>query len=462
MRETTLATVIEHLHDKNPSMQYKEYDFSSIIPKEGILEKRLNYLENIQESGNVKKIAMELNKLRNDKFIKECFFHLFNEDYRTSIDVLSKFIEDKKNRDIFNDKFIQDYFDIKSSYPDKTTVGSHGLFIRLLCNLFLEEKYLAKVLSTEACDSEISNTMPKHNATSINISRLLLTYLKNQDGTAISIQEIFNAFNGICKHDMVIKAIWFLYEFKNEDYWNHLITFEKLSGLDSFQGRLDTENLLKKIHKDSTIKITPAGEFFLDTILIHFEYFSCRANSNHQNQSSLFSKKNVERIDNNPDLDFIFVEVIQNTFNLVKDCCTRITKYYKNVFQDKCHFNDDMFLKSNFAYHIKENDTDNPMFHTERIVHSHIDYLDVYRRYVINILKNNEQKKEANEKIINYIKEYMNMFGYYNKSPITHFSKQSIMLCRLYNNCINKIIESDYTDFELPIDRKTGHELDSL
>jgi predicted small secreted protein len=461
MRETTQATVIEHLHDKNPRAQgYIKYDFSTVVPKESILEKRLDYLGDNHKSDNIKKISINLNKLCNDRFIKEYFFHLFNDDYRTSIESLCEFIKDKDNRDIFNDKFINDYFEIKNSPPYNTTVGSHGLFIRLLCDLFLEKKYIEMVLSTEIYESDFYGKESKHDSPSVNISRLILTYLKNQK-KAVSIHEIIKTFNGICRQDDIFEAIWFLFELRNVDYWNHLVTFGKMIGLDNFQGQLDTERLTKTLHKDSTILLTPAGDFFLGTILVHFEYFSCRANTDTHNSYSLFDKRNMERVENNPENDFNFNIVIRDTFDLVKDCCARITKYYKAVFQGKYHFTDEKFLESDFAYPvIDQENNNNRMFHTDRIVHSHIDYLDVYRRYVINLLKNNEEKKEVNKKIVQYIKDYMNIFGSYNKKPITHFSKQSEALCELYKNCIKKIEESDYTNFELAIDRKTGHELE--
>ncbi len=69
-------------------------------------------------------------------------------------------------------------------------------------------------------------------------------------------------------------------------------------------------------------------------------------------------------------------------------------------------------------------------------------------------------KKSANEKLVYYIKQYMNMFGYYTKDAITHYSDQTIVLCGYYDNCITSIKNTAFTDFTTPIDRKKGRQLE--
>jgi hypothetical protein len=449
LRETTLATVIEHFFDKD-KMQYPEgYEFSTVIQKEEIIIRRLEYVKNEFNNEQIAKITEQIYSLFNDdNFIKESFFCLFNNDYRKSIDVLFESIE-KKNT------FILDYLTIKSSYPKNTSVGSSGLFIRVLCDLFSENKYFNKLLMT---DGIIGFWSPN---SSINISRLILTFLDNQrksSNTVVSIQDILDVFDKLFEKQKVINYIWYLFSLRLAPFWNHLITFDRLSGLENFQGRLlDGDILFNNIDKNSTIRITSAGTFFLDTILTHFEYYSCRMNMNSNGfdkSISLFDKINADFYDQN----FRFDVIIQSTIDFVKECSNKLRSYYEGNILGKPGFeNDDSFLASMLSYHLPDG---NPMFHIERVIHSHIDYLDVYRRYVINLLDDNNQKKEANERIINFIKQYIDMFGYYNKTSITHYSKQSKVLCRYYNNCIQKIEKSTFTDFTMPIDRNTGREID--
>jgi len=95
------------------------------------------------------------------------------------------------------------------------------------------------------------------------------------------------------------------------------------------------------------------------------------------------------------------------------------------------------------------------------MIHAHIDYLDVYRRYVIRLTKDKLQKIDANKKMVGFIRQYMDMFGYFNnKETVTHYSEQTITLCGYYDNCIAEIEKSDYTDFTTLIDRATGRRLE--
>ena len=461
MRETTKATIIEHFSDRYPNSQsYLEYEVSNLIPKEKILEKRLTYIINSPHvSDHMKKTANDLCELLNDRFLKDNFFSLFNNDYRTSIDTLCEIIE-------MNDSFVQDYLNIKKNYPHNTSVGSHGLFIRSLCDLFYEKGYLGKFMFTE-----YTKDKTKRSILSINISRLILTYLKNRctvyspkgkkrEDINISLLEIFEKFDGICDLHVVIEAIWFMFELRIESFWNHLITFQKLTNLDfsNLEQQLSEYFSPNKVNANySTIRITPAGRFFLDDILIHFEYYSCRLQIS-DDSMSLFDRVNATYVKN----EFAFETIIRNTVKEVKECCLRLSNYYKVIFQNECQYDDDKFLVSPFAFHKLdiEDRVVNHMFHGERIIHSHINYLDVYRRYVISMIKDNKLKIEANKRLIDYIEQYMNIFGYYSNDPKTHYSDQTIVLCGYYDNCISLIRKSEFTDFKTPIDRKTGRGLE--
>ena len=451
LRETTLAMIIEHYSDRDYTQYPEEYNFSTVIPKDVIISRRLDYAVKNNNDPNKIQLISGLQKLVADKFIKDSFFSLFNDDYRKSIDVLLQFIKEINN-------LSENYFAIKESYPVNTSVGSNGFFIRILCNFFFENKYFDNLLFI---DNSILFGSPT--PSSINISRLILVYLnnnKNENNILISIKDILNDFGKLFEEKMVIKAIWYLFSLRKEPFWNHLITFDKLSGLENFQGRnINDDILFDYIDLNSTIKITSAGTYFLDNILTHFEYYSCRMNKSNNNfdvSISLFDKENA-KFDG---INFMFDPIIQSTIDYVKDCNVKLKNFYETNFVGKLGCNDNSFLESNFSYHIRnvQNNEIKSMFHIERVIHSHIDYLDVYRRYVMNLLDNN-LKKDANERIINYIKQYINMFGYYDKSPKTHYSEQSKTLCKYYDNCIKEIEKSDFTDPATPIDRVKGREL---
>lgn len=211
-----------------------------------------------------------------------------------------------------------------------------------------------------------------------------------------------------------------------------------------------------------TIQITETGLYFLDDVITHFEYFSYIFATT--NYPYLFDEKNSIYRNGK----FVFEKVIEGAMRNVKQRCSSATKFYKNVFKKKLGYDDHGFLKSPFAFRKfdEKDDISNYMFHTERIIYSHIDYLDVYRRYVINLIDKTRQcedekllRVKANEKIIGYIKDYMDMFAYYdteNKNEAVQFSEQTNVLCEYFDCCIEEIEKSEYEDFHTPINRDKG------
>jgi len=456
LRETTLALIREHRFDKDPALHPEEYDFSTVIPKEKIISKRLDYLSNTSDASiaHIKnETTLDMIELYNAGFFKGRYFRFFNDDYRTSIDVLFEFVELRKT-------FIQDYLTIKKSNPNNTSSGSDGLLIRILCNVFLEKEYYVKIFPV---DEERTFFTP--DSSSVNTVRLLLTFLRNDNITGerfISINEIFEIFDKVFdsvksnNQRKIIDAIWYLFSLRLKPFWNHLVTFDKLIGLESYHwNQLDSDTVFKNLDRSSTLKITDAGIYFLEHVYGHFECYSCQASNK---STPLFDKKNAEYNGR----EFEFDAIIHSAIECVKERSIRVKNYYENNFIKNLGYDNNSFLQSNFSYHIMNGENDYPtaMFHIERVIHSHIDYLDVYRRYVINLLDHDYQKKEANENIIKYIKQYIDMFGYYDPiNKITYHSDQSMQLCKYFDSCIKSIVDSGFTDFTMPIDRKTGKEL---
>jgi len=157
--------------------------------------------------------------------------------------------------------------------------------------LLFTEGYLGKFFTTE-----YPKTRTRHNASSINVSRLVLTFLKNRltgysskgikrEDNTISLIELLSHFDGICDLEAVIEAIWFMFELRLVPFWNHLVTFQKLNNLDfsDLQQQLNDYKSANRVNnKYSTLRITPGGRYLLDNMLVHFEFFSCRLPSENE------------------------------------------------------------------------------------------------------------------------------------------------------------------------------------
>lgn len=466
MRETTKCEFVEHFADRGME-PYVTNEISKIYDKEKIIFKRQQFLEKIKNNPSFKNSVLvkkfdDFVCLLKDDYISNNIFSLFNDDFRTSVRVLAKIIDDMYE---YNENCIEKIKSLRqiSSTDNWNTHASRCILFRKIFNLFMEQEYFDRIKKSEY-QLDVTNEEKK----AINATRIILLYLKNSKtyyyaynntalNSSVSFYNLLRDLTKFIKSDITINTVWDLFELRRLSYWNHLVTFDGLSEityekLNEQKNKFENGNF--KYSDYCKINITEAGEFYIDNLLPHYEYFASRVMPK---SCSLF-ELSAEQL-----LDFNNLEnIMSNVFNEVKDCCIKLLNFYNTVFVNKFHYSDREYLGSKFCWHKYYEDEKSviSMFHSERIIHSHIGYLNDFRMYVFNSHIDDKSKIFLNSLIISYIEQYINLISETDKK--VHYalsSKHSKYLIKLYKRCIAKIKKNIYNDFTTNIDSKTGKEI---
>lgn len=398
MRETTegeFSSYIEHFSDGKVFFQ-PYTDISNIYDIHAIVSKRADWLGALSEkylcyekNGNIRQIQKKTDlilRLLGDPHLRKRLFGFFNDDYRTFVEVLSAI-------DLEDSKFFpacQKLLALNAKDDDEwSAFGYRSVVYREIFNIFVKEGYINRLRNFEY--SERNDGVIR----SINLDRMILLYLSNsvtnilveedlKEWQFVSLNELFSEVTKFCKKpDSIVDALWQMYDLRRESKWNHLITFDNMreisrkelkSELDAFQnGTSGTEY--------GRVKITLAGENYLNHVLPHFEYYAARAK--YGNGHSLFAFSAVEWCD---------LEKISTIFKeqrkVIRDCCSRLYRFFINVFDEIPEYKGEAYLQSKFAaikFSINRRSISR-MYHCERIIHSNIGYVNRLRFYVFYIM----------------------------------------------------------------------------
>lgn len=393
MRETTKAEFtnsISHFSDNKIRFRYF-MSLSEIYDLYDIISIRCRYLESIKSKflDNQKFLDM-LRTIQNIKVILENpgtrkkVFAIFNNDYRTCVEALDRFgFSDPKIMEA-HDRFIK----IPSNHEQWAVFGCRSIIFRNIFNLFVNDVFFAMVRKYEYSISDNGNVG------SVNLDRMILLYLDNCRNIMdteefggreyVSINVLFTEILKFCQNpDTIVDAVWNMYDLQNTDMWNHLITFDDMESITNNELKAEMDAVLQKKEdvNFAKIKITLAGQVYLNNILPHFEYYAAR--SEYGKGYSLFAFT-AEELCNLKKIE----KLIRNERREVANCCKRLFLFFKDVFERIDEFKGKNFLKTKFAS-IKVSDNKRSitrMYHCEKIIYSNIGYLDNFRFFAFYIL----------------------------------------------------------------------------
>lgn len=196
------------------------------------------------------------------------------------------------------------------------------------------------------------------------------------------------------------------------------------------------------------VKITPAGIAYLKHLHIHFEFYSALA----KEQVPLFvagetalqakkglSLKEAERI-------------IKRVFKAVKNQREIMLRFYKRKFAGEMGFDVEKFLASNYAFLFSwRSRAYQGQFHITRVITAHIDYIENFRRFMINRVREEKARFsdltperqamvfEINKKLLYFLKEYTYLLRQVPDPRVQRWVE--ILLHQIF-----EIESSDYTD----------------
>lgn len=395
MREVTKAHISGHSIEMMRDPLYKQYDLTTFYDKKEIVLQRLRHIiDNKNEAINyfsenfpeelitLKKLineALNIKEIIQDNYISKTIFPLFNNDYRICMSTIVKLCDK-------NSELIEEYTELMKKANDITKYGARGIIYRLIFNIFYSRNYFKKARFVN---------FDNRDEKKYSLSRLILTYLNNltevdntNETSTVSLKELFRAFPNEKPED-ITDCIWQMYNLIISSRWNHLLAFSdsKKVGKDG----LDNERNVYMKSSDiedvdfyySTFRITCAGKVFLSNVCTHFEFFACRKFG--LKVPPLFSQKAIKSC---KERKYCFFNIIEEVYKEVKKCCLDM---HETIESNTGICND---YKSLYNF---ENSYEVSQYHSERIIFTHISYLEAFRLYLIS-----NKKELCDLEIISY------------------------------------------------------------
>lgn len=426
-RQHTWAMVRQYYHHSHDFIKIStlERNITNAFDKKKILLRRKEYIFSHQAdySFDFKKEVNDVNELLSDLDEgKHNIYDLFNDDYRQCNITFEELLE-------INPCLIKDYCDTVEKTNALNLGGARGIVYKALFEKFKIDGLFNQigVLELDTTDPLVSN------------ARMILSYLnfytyskrRKSDLQAVAFEKIVRDFDGIIKKENIEQSIIAMFKLGDDSSWNELVAF-------------------KEIHSDEIIScenteifITKAGHEYLDLIATHFEFFNIRVIKRGEADCALFSDESILK-SKNPLFEYNFQELIDNVCTIVKGCCENMSTFYTTFMENRfSNIND--YLRSHFVY------GDTNVLHGERIIHTHIRYIDNYRIYVLNSFPeiSDENKKRINKYLIEYITKYIKI-GEANPNILTTMSTENLF--PVFYDKIKIIVDSEYEDFTTKID----------
>lgn len=393
MRETTNAEFsrsINHFSDKKIRFHHfmmisETYDLYEIISK------RYEYLESIQKQYlDSPKFCEMLHAIRNIKTIlsnstvRKRIFAIFNNDYRTCIEALERF-------GFSTPKVLDAYKSLAQVSSDENwpTFGYRSIIFRQIFNMLVKDANFNMIRKFDY----VTSTAKSENR-SIDLCRMILLYLNNCENSFkseelcekeyVRLNVLYLELLKFCKRpETIVQAIWNMYDLQNAIMWNHLVTFDDMHTitLDELQKEMDAVVQKEEDAHYAKVKITLAGQVYLNYILPHFEYFA--ASSKSGKGYSLFCASPEELCDIHA-----VEKVIKQERKEVVDSCKQMYLFFADVLDYIDEFNGKNFLCSKFAT-VKRSENSKIIsrkYHCEKVIYSNIGYLDSLRFFIFYLM----------------------------------------------------------------------------
>lgn len=468
MRETTTAefsSSINHFSDRKirfqPFMMVSEiYDLYDIILKryQYLISIKDQFFKNQRFMTMVKTIEDILGILQ-DSVTRKRIFAIFNNDYRTSIEALCKF-------NFSDPQFLLGVnrlkkIPINENWP---TFGYRSIIYRHIFNQFVKDIYWGMIKKYEY------TILDNGRAKSIYLDRMILLYLNNSQNIFVPeklsekeyvpLNMLYGEMLKFCKKpEIIVDVIWSMYSLQNSEIWNHFITFDDMHIVTKAELQQEMDSVLQKKEdiRFAKIRITLAGQVYLNYILPHFEYYVTRSQLSESGQLldyySIFCLSSEELCN---------IEkcrlIIKNERREIFMGCQRLYHFFLDELDKIEEFKGQNFLDTRFAT-IKISENTNRisrMYHCEKVIYSSIGYLESFRSFVFYQMDkvNSVGKFEADVEITSFMGKIANCNkNIQGKLPSEIFigANKCIVLKYVNNSHILYITKKDGTTKEIDV-----------
>lgn len=409
-----LSFYSERVDDYAEYNQYIQYvDASHAYSYYSIISNRKNYFSNYimrrrydaNELLNKLSIANNLTKM---EFVRNRYAGLWNNNYRTCSTILHKifvsYFDEAKICIDFVDKKIDGYDEEGVAY-----LGASAIFLSLVCKIFNKgglwgEGHMKLIpLSVDKENKSISELT--------SLSRLILTYISNNIDSngkrkPVSTLEIFKEFGDLFSPDEICKSLANMLARDKTDTWRRPIYYHRnaISDNESIEFALKRQwnTFNTSEHKEmldvyTEVLLCDCGSAYIERLMSEFDFFSNRLSNDNKSLYLLWDVSDIK-------------DIIDSVYNAVRICCQDMVKFCHVYMEKKSIKNYREYI--GLAIHPRTN-SGKPQLHTERIIFSHIAYLDHCRRYHISQVKLLNEKKTFHAMYIQYISKYLELYSEY-------------------------------------------------
>ncbi len=435
LRETTYARLTEHLNDLAKGV-FREFTVSDIYSLQNIISKRKSFLSGnkglSERCPDLYHDVSVLDRWMRNEYIEKNVVPLFNHSYNISVMTLCQISQKDWNR-----SYIDEYNLLEARKNKKFFRGANAVILKMIFEYFKEKEFFEKNLQLYDFGADAGQKYL------FSPARLILTYLSNLRYQC-SFYQMVKMFENIIDPKDIADILDKLYLLRYSS-WRHLITFDKNPPSDrsGLQRQLDWYNnhLPEGDSRYCTFEITPAGKVFLKTMASHFEFYSTRLSRGRVRP--LFLKYNLEF--DAFTSQYRFQTIINRVYRAVLECCNRLKTADESICQIKGWTLDD-FYSSDLVFSDPKRNT--RQFHGERLIFNHIGYINIYRQYLLSMDAEHPKKVEWNRILVDFISDYL---GIYERGDCTK-SSLNVRVAKILREQIDKIKETDYHDFETPIE----------
>lgn len=437
MRETTAMHISGHLRDKMRAIM-DHFDMSSDTDKAVVMQRKidlaLSMIRNKEINSKGFIVAIQcLNQLNFDRLFMRTLFLLFNNDYRTAVMCITTVCIEHMEE-------VKKALSLMNSENASFVFGGRGIIYRLILDSFFEWDYF-DAIGIPSINSK-SSTVRIQQRRGYSCARVILTILCNKQAKnterffvnpeeSVRLADLYRMVDKLMDLDEFVNIIDGMYSLRNKRFWNHLVTFDNIFTYspDVIKTYIGLENTQTE-KTDIYIRATSAGQMFASTISVHFEYFASRYSTSKNVSLFLLDKLDDRRQWN------LMKKIISDVYESVEKCNMTLELYNRNVMEKKGvgHYED--VLDSPYYYE--------QQFHEERIIHSHISYLEAYRCRVFDLDITEERLAEANTYLLTMIQKYLALLKYdrnngYKKYRGLFFTTNSKNLYNELSVCIEEI-----------------------
>lgn len=457
MRETTKANLPHsHFSDAFRSI-YTNKDMTEWYDKGEIARNRISKLLEYDEKGKLnstQRTQLQLFlKIADDIYTKNVFYPLFNNNYRSAVDMIVSVV-------INYTEHIKTFSRLMDYNKPKYKHGARGILFKHIFDELNKGDG-----NQESCLKRIGvlDLLNRKN-NSVSICRLILSYLSNYTETkcdsgrnSIPLKEIIDVFKEIFSCDEIDKILYEMFALRDSK-WSHLISFNQIE-YSGAEHKIDSNIDIRFLVPNRTmLHYSCAGKIYIEYVATHFEFFTTRIFK--ERKDALFCDSNLE-IDAATN-NYICYDIIKKVFSEVERCCIALKKFNNKL----CELNNypdpyvtpNIYIESHYVCMFKRIEYDGKerrfkQFHEERIILTHINYIDCYRLYVLNDCNKikYEEKIVLNKKLTECIKNYVALLESKNVLKNEYTYQEFI---EHYNNQIEKL-EKDWTNFDIEISKNS-------